>query len=86
VLVASFFLTMLAAMDTRLETLANFSPFSYYQGGLAINGMQWSWLAGLLGGSLVFMLIAWWLFQRREIRVGGERSWRVPGLPLGSRD
>jgi len=35
-------------------------------------------LAGLLGATLLLTLLAWVLFQRRDIRVGGERSWTLP--------
>jgi len=30
--------------------------------------------------SALFALLAWLLFRRRDIRVGGERSWRLPSL------
>ena len=31
-------------------------------------------------------LLAWWRFQRREIRVGGEGGWKLPKLAfLGKR-
>jgi len=76
-LVASFFLTSLARIDENLESVAKFSPFNYYQGGEAIGGIEWGWLGGLFGFALLFALLAWWRFQRRDIRVGGEGGWRV---------
>jgi len=30
--------------------------------------------------SLIFTLLAWWRFQRRDIRVGGEGGWNLPAL------
>jgi len=77
-LVGSFFITGLAQMDAKLKTLAKLSPLNYYQGGLAIDGLKWSWVIGLLGFSIIFVLIAWWRFERRDIRVGGEGGWRLP--------
>jgi ABC-type uncharacterized transport system fused permease/ATPase subunit len=29
-------------------------------------------------GATVLILLAWWRFQRRDIRLGGERSWNLP--------
>ena len=76
-LVASFFITTLARLDENLENLAQLSPLNYYQGGLALLEMEWGWLAGLLGGALLFTLLAWWRFQRRDIRVAGEGGWQL---------
>jgi ABC-2 type transport system permease protein len=75
VLVASYFITTLARVSTGLAALARWSPLNYYQGGDAINGLNVGWLAGLLATSIVFLTIAWWRFQRRDIRVFGEGSW-----------
>lgn len=80
VMVASFFITALARMDKNLEKLADISPLNYYQGGLAIDGLKWGWAIGLVGISVLFVLIAWWRFERRDIRVGGEGGWRLPGI------
>jgi ABC-2 type transport system permease protein len=77
-MVATYFATALAYLDKTLEKIAIISPMNYYQGGLAINGVKWNWVAGLLGFSLLFVLIAWWRFERRDIRVGGEGGWRLP--------
>ncbi len=80
VIVASFFITALARMDKNLEKLADISPLNYYQGGMAIDGLKWGWAAGLIGISIVFILIAWWRFERRDIRVAGEGGWRLPRI------
>lgn len=77
-MVASFFITALARLDQNLEQVARISPLNYYQGGLAIDGLKWGWVAGLVGISVAFVLISWWRFERRDIRVGGEGSWRLP--------
>jgi ABC-2 type transport system permease protein len=78
VLVASFFLTMLARIDRTLEPLARFSPLQYYQNGEAIHGLNATWFAGLLAGAILFGVLAWWRFERRDIRVAGEGVWRWP--------
>lgn len=79
-LVASYFITSLANVDEDLKAFARFSPLNYYQSGKALNGLNLAWLGGLLAFALLFALLAWWRFQRRDIRVGGEGSWRWPSL------
>jgi len=80
VMVASFFITSLARIDERLETVAKLSPLNYYQSGEAIHGLNWQWVGGLLLVTMVFVLLAWWRFWRRDIRVGGEGGWRLPSF------
>lgn len=75
-MVASFFISTLARLDESLVSLARFSPFNYYQGGHAVNGLNLDWVAGMGLISIVFVLLAWQLFERRDIRVGGEGGWR----------
>jgi len=79
-MVASFFVTALAQLDANLEKVAKISPLNYYQGGMAIDGLKWGWVAGLLGISVLFVVIAWRRFERRDIRVGGEGGWRLPEI------
>lgn len=78
VLLASYFLTTLERLDKGLSPVAQFSPIDYYQGGEAIDGLNVRWLAGLLAGAGLFVALAWWRFERRDIRVVGERGWRWP--------
>lgn len=78
ILVASFFITGFAEIISDLEEAARFSPLTYYQSANAMQGLKFDWLAGLLGVAILFILFSWWLFQRREIRVGGEAGWRIP--------
>ena len=79
-LVANFLLIGLSNINEDLETLVKYTPLNYYQGGDAVKGLNWEWLGGLLAVSVVFALIAWWRFQRRDIRVGGEGGWRLPTI------
>jgi len=81
-LAASFLLTMFGNLDPTLSAIADISPLSYYQGGGAIEGVEWTWLAGQLLISIVFAVIALWRFQKREIRVAGERGFSLPRLRL----
>jgi len=77
-LTANWLLRGLAAANTRLQSLMNWTPLHFYQGGQAVDGLNWVWLGGLLGAVLLLALTAMALFQRRDIRVGGERSWSLP--------
>lgn len=80
ILVASYFVTSLSRIDDGLVQIARFSPLNYYQGGNAVVDLNGDWLLGLLGVAALFALLAWWRFQRRDIRVAGEGSWQLPLL------
>jgi ABC-2 type transport system permease protein len=84
-LVASFFITSLARVDKNLETVARFSPLNYYQSGEAVKGLNGEWFWGLLVCAALLTVLAWWRFGRRDIRVGGEGSWRWSWLPSPAR-
>jgi ABC-2 type transport system permease protein len=77
----SFFITLLSAAVEELERVANFSPLAYLETGTAIkDGLSLNWFGIFIAINLVLALIAWQLFQRRDIRVGGEGSWRLQNL------
>jgi ABC-2 type transport system permease protein len=78
ILLVSYFLTTLARLDKGLERVARFSPLAYYQGGEALDGLNVRWLAGLLAAAGLFTCLAWWRFERRDVRVVGEGVWRWP--------
>lgn len=80
-LAASFFVTSLARVNPDLEPLTRLSPLTYYQGGDALLGLDAGRLVGLLAVSISFLVVAWWLFERRDIRVAGEGGWRWPWRP-----
>jgi ABC-2 type transport system permease protein len=79
-LVGNFLLIGLARINTDLEPIAESSPLYYYQGGEAIDGLNVMRVIGLLAFAALFALLAWWRFQRRDIRVGGEGGWQRPSL------
>lgn len=74
VLIGAFFLTTLKELDNKFDAIGRLSPLTYYQGGKAITELNVAWLVGLLGVSLLFIVLAWQLFERRDLRVGGEGS------------
>jgi ABC-2 type transport system permease protein len=78
VLVAGFFINGLAHVNETLASVEPFLPNSYYQSEGWLDGFRWDWFAILIGVGLLFTLIACWAFLRRDIRVGGEGSFRLP--------
>jgi len=79
-LLVNFLFIGLANLNQDLGAIYELTPLYFYQGGAAIEGIDWGSLLGLTGITLVFALLAWLLFQRREIRVGGEGGWKLPKL------
>jgi ABC-2 type transport system permease protein len=77
ILVASYFLTSLSRLSEKLRPIEKYFPMHYYQGGQALTQMNWGWFGILIGISFIFAGLAWWLFERRDIRVSGESGWRM---------
>ncbi len=78
-MVLSYLVTSLVRVNAQLETLNALLPLRYYQGGWAVNGLEWGNFLALMGVAGLLAGLAWWRFERRDIRVSGEGSW---GLPL----
>ena len=74
-LVANFLLVGLANLNDNLRPIMDVTPFAFFQGGDALNGLNWGWVAGLTAVALLLSAAAWALFRRRDIHVGGERGW-----------
>ena len=86
-MVTSYFVTSMASLNESLAAVAQFLPYDYFQGGGALEGLDWASFLGLLAVSAVLAAVAWWRFERRDIRVAGEGGWRLPSLrrPGGSK-
>jgi ABC-2 type transport system permease protein len=76
-LVGNYLLVGMANLNEGLQVLVKVTPLHYYQGGFAVAGVEWLWVAGLLLVAFLLSSASWLLFLRRDIRVGGERSWGV---------
>jgi ABC-2 type transport system permease protein len=75
VLVGSYIVSSLARVNEDLKPLARLLPLDYYQGGAAIAQLNLNWVIGLIAAGVVCAVLGAWLFQRRDIRIGGEGSW-----------
>jgi ABC-2 type transport system permease protein len=85
VLVMSYLMSSMATLNESLSAIAKLLPYEYFQGGEALGGLDLTSFLGLLAASAVLALVAWWRFEGRDIRVGGEGSWRLPALPFRRR-
>jgi ABC-2 type transport system permease protein len=80
ILVMSYITSSLAFLDERLESLSQFMPYHYFQTVLAFKELNLTWLFTLLGLSALMIVVAWLRFVKRDIRLSGEGSWRLPFL------
>ncbi len=76
-LIASYFISSLARIDEDLEGINRFSPLKYYQGGSAVNGLNTEKLLLLFGLAAIFLLLAWFFFEKRDMRFGGTGGLRL---------
>lgn len=74
-LLGSYILKIMVALDDKVADLERFSPLHYVKGGYAIDGLNLAWFFGLLGCALLFIALAAWRFERRDLRVSGEGNW-----------
>ncbi len=77
-LIGLYFLNSLGSMQESLQKVIEYLPLHYYQGARAIEGMQWDSLGWLLLVSALLSLLAWQVYERRDLRLGGEGGWRLP--------
>ena len=86
-LVGNYLLIGMSGLNEDLKPIFEVTPLYFYQGAWILEDPKWWWLAGLVGISLVLFAISWLLFQRRDIRVGGEAGWQLslPFLKRGAK-
>jgi len=75
-LVGNFLLIGMSSLNEDLLPLYEVTPLYFYQGAKFIQDPNWGWLAGMLAVAMGLLLISWAIFQRRDIRVGGEAGWQ----------
>ena len=76
-LVANWLLVGLAALNDNLQLALDLTPWALFQGGDALVDLNWGPMLALKGIAVALAAAAWLLFLRRDIRVGGERSWSL---------
>lgn len=76
-LVGNYLLVGLGNINQELKKIVEYTPLNYYQGGKAIEGLNQEWVLWILAGAVLFLLTAWWRFEKRDLRVGGEGSWQL---------
>jgi len=76
--VVTYFLNMLGATITVLEIPRKLSPFYWSDASrILVHGFQdWARLGGMLGCAGLFLGLALWAFERRDI-AGGAQEWRL---------
>lgn len=79
IVLAGEILTNLAKAITELKPAAKFSPLTYFQTN-AMSGLEIKPLMGLLAFAIIWTVLAWLGFQRRDIRVAGDGGWKLPFL------
>jgi len=84
-LVINFLLVGLSNINPELQEIYDLTPLYFYQGGSAVVGVDWVSILFLSDLAMILVLLAWWLFTRREIRVGGEGGWKLPNLGFNIR-
>ena len=79
-LVANYLVIGLANINQDLEKIVKYTPLHIYQGGYAILGIEWDSIVIILEGAILFLLLAWWRFLLRDLRVAGEGGWKLKGI------
>jgi len=77
IMVVGYVLSSMASLNEDLSSIAVLFPYTYFQGSEAFTQLNLTWLFALISASGVMLLVAWWRFMRRDIRLSGEGSFRV---------
>lgn len=78
IMMLSYMISSLTFLDEHMAALAKLMPYHYFQTTLSIQELNLGWLFSLLGLSAFLVVVAWLRFIRRDIRLSGEGSWRLP--------
>lgn len=76
IVVSSYMISSLGFMNDMLMTISKIMPYHYFQTVLDVNDLNLTWLISLLGISMLMVVLAWFRFLRRDIRLSGEGSWK----------
>ncbi|MFN2148592.1 MAG: ABC transporter permease subunit [Anaerolineales bacterium] len=80
ILVADFFIQGFSNLISEFRPVAKLLPGHYYQGGMAMEGLDVVPLLAILAIALILALLAAWRYQARDLRVGGEGGWGLGWL------
>lgn len=80
ILIGNFLLVGMSNINEDLVPIYEKTPLYFNQGANIVESVEWGWLGGLVGASLVIFLLGWWVFTRRDIRVGGEAGWQLSAV------
>lgn len=75
-LVGNYLLVGMSGLNEDLVPIFEKTPLYFYQGAKIINDPNWGWFGWMIGIAIAVILIAWLIFLRRDIRVGGEAGWQ----------
>ncbi|MCB2179565.1 ABC transporter permease [bacterium] len=75
-LVGNYLLVGMSGLNEDLVPIFEKTPLYFYQGAKIIDDPNWAWFGWMVGIALGVTLIAWLIFLKRDIRVGGEAGWQ----------
>ena len=79
IMVVGYVISSMASLNPGLEKVAKLFPYTYFQGSEAFTHFNLTWLFTLLTASVIMVLLAWWRFERRDVRLSGEGTvhWQI---------